>query len=313
MVTDKVAFIFPGQGAQFVGMQKDVYEKYAQAQEVFNVAEDVLGYNIRSLCFDGPVDKLSATQVSQPAILTASVAVLSALKQEGLSIRPSYVAGLSLGEYSALVAAGSLTFKQALKLVAKRGQFMHQASQKNPGRMASVIGLEDKQVKKIAEQSGTEAVNFNCPGQVVISGAPENIKKAEDIAKKENAKKFIVIKVSGAFHSEFMNEAADRLSKELERADFSPPKTKIVFNVTADEEDDLGKIKENLSNQVNHPTYWKDVVKYIKDKQVDTFVEIGPGKVLRGLLRRTDKDLNVYSAGSIEDIVKLKEEKAQWF
>jgi [acyl-carrier-protein] S-malonyltransferase len=148
---------------------------------------------------------------------------------------------------------------------------------------------------------------------VVISGAPENIKKAEDIAKKENAKKFIVIKVSGAFHSEFMNEAADRLSKELERADFSPPKTKIVFNVTADEEDDLGKIKENLSNQVNHPTYWKDVVKYIKDKQVDTFVEIGPGKVLRGLLRRTDKDLNVYSAGSIEDIVKLKEEKAQWF
>jgi [acyl-carrier-protein] S-malonyltransferase len=311
--TDKIAFIFPGQGAQFVGMGKDLYESFVSAREIYDTASRTLNYNIKDLCFEGLLDKLSRTEFSQAAIFTTSIAALSALEESGLKIRPEYVAGLSLGEYSALAASGSIDFEAALGLVDKRGRFMQEASRKNPGRMASILGLDKEEVAEIADESGAQMVNFNCPGQIVISGSQEAIERAEVVAKEKGAKRFMVLKVSGAFHSSFMDEASDKLKQELDKVKFKKPKIKVVFNVTAGEEDEPAKIRENLSCQVNQATFWQKSIEYIASCAVTTFLEIGPGKVLRGLLRRINPDLKVYNIASCAEIEELKKEQEKWF
>ena len=310
---NKLAYIFPGQGAQFVGMGKDLYENFSSSKEIFDTADDILGYSIKELCFEGPIDKLSTTEFSQVAILTVSIAALEALKESGFEIEPEYLAGLSLGEYSSLVASGSIDFETALRLVEKRGRFMHEASLKNPGQMASILGLSEDEVKEITEASGTYMVNFNCPGQIVISGRRENIKKAEELATDKGAKRFIVLKVSGAFHTRYMDEASKKLEEEMQQVEFKKPEVKIVFNVTADIEDEPDKIKKNLAYQVNHPTYWQRSIEYIQERGVNRFFEIGPGRILRGLLRRINPELRVYNIGSKEDIVELKRSMSYGF
>ncbi len=310
---NKLAYIFPGQGAQFVGMGKDLYENFSLSKKIFDTADDILGYSIKELCFEGPMDKLSSTDNSQVAILTASIAALDALRESGLKVEPEYLAGLSLGEYSGLVASGSIDFETALKLVEKRGKFMHQASIENPGKMASVIGLNKQDVEKIANQSNTQMVNFNCPQQIVLSGSPEAIEKAEKLAKGMGVKRFIILKISGAFHSRFMDEASRRLNEELNKVNFKTPNAKVVFNVSAIPEEDPKRIKDNLSNQVNHATYWQKSIEYIQSNGINSFIEIGPGKVLKGLLRRINHDFKVYNVGNLKDIEELKKEQRVWF
>jgi [acyl-carrier-protein] S-malonyltransferase len=303
----KKAFIFPGQGAQFVGMAQDLYENASASREVFDKAQGLVDFDIKKVCFEGPLEELSLTNISQPAILTASIAVLRAMQSLGLDVNPDYTAGLSLGEYSALVTAGSIEFDDALKLVAKRGRFMQDASLANPGSMLTILGLDLDKVEEITSETGTYVANLNCPGQIVISGTLEGLKQAESLAKEKGAKRVLLLKVSGPFHTELMQEASQKLKVELDKIDIKEPKCKMIFNVTAQEETSADNIRANLFKQVSQTTYWQKSVEYMIAAGVDTFYEIGPGQVLKGLLKRINPALPVYSLGSLEDINSLKE------
>jgi [acyl-carrier-protein] S-malonyltransferase len=298
----KRAFIFPGQGAQFVGMSKDFYETFDESKAVFEQAQEIVDFDLKKICFQGPLEELSLTSISQPAILTASVAALKALQAKGLKTDFQFTAGLSLGEYSALVAAESLSFTDALSLVAKRGKFMQQASKENPGSMLTILGLDLDKVNLIAEKSQTYIANLNCPGQIVISGRHDNLKKAEELAKENGAKRAILLKVSGPFHTELMQQASLRLKDELDKADLRPPKIEVIFNVTAQSEDDPQEIRINLFKQVSQTTYWQKSVEFMIAKGVEEFIEIGPSNVLKGLLKRINRELKVINVGAVEDL-----------
>lgn len=295
----KIAFLFPGQGAQSVGMGKDLYENSPSARQTFDEADKALGFSLSRLCFEGPFEELTKTDICQPAVLTASIAALAAFRALApADLKPAYTAGLSLGEYSALVAGGIIGFRDAVHLVRKRGEFMEAAAQRNPGRMSCVLGLAPDAVKAVCRETQCEVANLNCPGQVVISGSNLSLEKAGALAMEKGAKRVIPLDVSGAFHSSFMNEASSKLRSEIEKVSFSVGQCPLISNVDAQEQTDPQVIKSNLIKQVNSATYWEASMRYLLQKGVDRFFEIGPGTVLKGLFKKIDPSVKVINIGN---------------
>jgi [acyl-carrier-protein] S-malonyltransferase len=300
----EIAYIFPGQGAQFVGMGKDIYENFPAAKEIFDKANSILKIDIKKLCFEGPSEELSTTSNSQPAILTASIAALRAYESSQFfgQYTPKFSLGLSLGEYTALVAARCVAFEDALVLVRKRGELMEEASKKNPGKMACILGMDVKAVDELCKGLGCEIANLNCPGQVVVSGKTNNIELMASLAKDKGAKRVLMLDVSGPFHSSLMTAARDKLKDYIDKVQFQPPQLNFVSNVDAQIQADPVKIKENLIKQVNSKTLWEESVKLVSRSGVNTFLEIGPGQVLKGLSKKIDPKLEVRNFGTIQDL-----------
>ncbi|PIP68239.1 MAG: [acyl-carrier-protein] S-malonyltransferase [Candidatus Omnitrophica bacterium CG_4_9_14_0_2_um_filter_42_8] len=304
-MVNKICYIFPGQGSQYAGMGKDLYDNNPEAKNIFDQAEKILpGLNLKKLCFEGPIEELTQTANSQVAILVTSIAALQAIGPGPQA--PGCCAGLSLGEYSALVAAGSLEFLDAVRLVRRRGELMEQAAKNNPGTMASIIGLSAEVLREVCKETKAEIANLNSPGQIVISGKIESVQNAMALAETKGAKKAILLNVSGPFHSSFMKEAAEEFRKELDKTKVSAPKIAIVSNVTADYEKTPEEIKENLVQQLYSTVRWEESVIKISREGCGTFFEIGPGKVLKGLLRRINPELAVQNIETSEDIKKLQ-------
>lgn len=303
---NKLAFVFPGQGAQTVGMGKDFYEKYDVAKKLFHEADEALGYSIMKMCFEGPAEDLKLTANTQPAILTMSVIAGALLKEHG--VEPDVAGGHSLGEYSALVQAGVLKFQDAVVLVHKRGQYMQEAVPVGEGSMAAIIGLDDDTiVKACAEASSVgavQAVNFNCPGQTVIAGATAGVEAAVAALKEAGAKKAVILPVSAPFHSTLMKPAAEKLAAELDKVEIHDAKFPVVSNYTGRLEEKADEIKQNLVLQADHPVKWIDCVKAMQAFGADTFVEAGPGKTLCGFNRRIDKSLVSQNVENEESLKK---------
>ncbi|WJH33240.1 ACP S-malonyltransferase [Paenibacillus sp. CC-CFT747] len=304
----KVAFVFPGQGAQAVGMGKDVYDSHPGAKEIFERADAALGFRLSELIFNGPDEELKQTYNTQPALLTTSVAILEALKDKG--IEPAYTAGHSLGEYSALVAAGALTFEDAVRTVRSRGEFMEQAVPGGQGAMAAVLGAEREALAdfcaRVSAETGTvELANVNCPGQIVISGSREGVQAVAERGKEIGAKRVIPLEVSGPFHSSLMKPAAGKLAEVLAGIEVKQAAVPVVANVTAEPVEDPEQIRRLLTEQVYSPVLWEDSVKWLIAQGVDTFVEIGSGTVLAGLIKKIDKSVKVLSVNSREAVESL--------
>jgi len=301
----RFAYVFPGQGAQYVGMGKSIYGNFPQTREIFNEADKILDFNLSRLCFEGPQKELSETKNCQVAVLTVSIATLRIFEELYGPIigKPYFTAGLSLGEYSALVASGVLKFADTVMLVRKRGIFMESASSKNPGGMLAIIGLSVETVNEICKDTNTEIANLNSPGQVVISGKISDIENAGLLAKQGGAKKVSLLEVSGPFHSSLMNEASNLLKSYIEGVNFSCARIPLISNLSAEATIDKEIIKDNLIKQVNHATRWEESVRYMIKNNVSRFIEIGPGNVLKGLIRRITSQAVVYNiedAGSLE-------------
>ncbi len=299
----KIAFVFPGQGSQKTGMGKDLYDNFEASKKIFDEAGEALGFDLKKVCFEGPEDRLKLTEIAQPAILTASIAALAALDKE-----PALAAGHSLGEYSALVCAGVLRFSDAVRLVNKRGKFMQEAVPVGEGSMAAVIGLERKKLleccKKASSSGVVEAANFNSPGQIVISGSVKGVEEAGRLCKEAGAKRVMPLSVSAPFHCSLMKPAADKLAAELDNISFKDAKFPVIANVTAGPVTDGKEIKQFLIKQVTGSVFWEDSVRLMAAQGVERFVEIGPGKVLSGLVKKTVENATIYS---VEDSASLKE------
>jgi len=283
----KIAFVFPGQGSQYVGMGKDIYEHYPIAKEVFQQASDALGYDVANLCFNGPVEELNRTFRTQPCILTVSSALNIVLKEKG--IQPSVVAGHSLGEYSALVAAEVISLKDSVSLTEKRGRFMQEAVPEGKGLMAAILGLERKKVDEICNSliSGyAAAANYNCPGQIVIAGEKTAVEEAIELCKSAGAKRAIALAVSVPSHCKLMNGASERLGELLGTIELKDPFIPLVNNADAKFLKTAEELKPSLIRQLNSPLLWEDSIKAIYASGIDTFIEVGPGKVLTGLIKR---------------------------
>ncbi|MDN4616597.1 ACP S-malonyltransferase [Paenibacillus sp. PsM32] len=307
----KIAFVFPGQGAQKVGMAKDVHDALPQAAQLFKTADQTLGFSISELAFEGPEEQLKQTANTQPALLTASIALLEALKSK--NITPDYVAGHSLGEYSALVAANALDFEEAVAIVRARGQFMEQAVPSGQGAMAAVLGAEREPLAALcAEISATghavELANVNCPGQIVVSGSVEGVNAVSAKVKEIGGKRAIMLEVSGPFHSSLMRSAADQLSERLQSVSFRDATVPVVANVTATTVTTASEIQALLVEQVYSPVLWEDSVRFLINEGVDTFIEIGPGNVLTGLIKKIDKNVRLINISSLESIEALQVE-----
>ncbi len=301
-----ISFVFPGQGSQVVGMGKDVYESSPIAKRVFEEADEALGFSITKMCFEGPEDQLKLTFNTQPAILTVSVALSRVLEHEGY--KPEIVAGHSLGEYSALVCAGAMSLADAVRTVRQRGQFMQEAVPVGQGAMAAVMGLEDAKIVEICqsiEANGgvVQAVNFNCPGQVVIAGTTESVEKASEQLKAAGAKRAMLLPVSAPFHSSLMQPAALRLKGVLDSITVNDARIPVVANVTAQKVTDAQQIKNLLVEQAAKPVRWVECVQTMAQAGVDLFIEVGPGKVLSGLSKKIAKDINVLN---VEDVASLQ-------
>jgi len=303
-----VAYLFAGQGSQYIGMGKDLFEAYPESKAVFEKSDQVLGFSLSRLCFEGPQEKLIQTQNCQPAILTMTIAALAAFKAAvpASAESVSYVAGLSLGEYSALVASGALSFEDAVYLVRRRGEFMEEAALRSPGKMASILGLDLAIIKNICKQTGAEVANINCPGQIVISGTAVSIDEAVRLAQGQGAKRAVLLGVSGAFHSSLMREASLKLSRELGKIKINEPRIPIISNVNAGPVMSASEIRENLIRQVFSSVLWEDSMKFILSKGIINFIEFGPGKVLKGLMRRIAEDAQVINIEKKEDILSLQ-------
>lgn len=302
------ALIFPGQGAQYVGMGRDLYEQYPAVKVIYEKANKILGFDIAKICFEGPKEELTRTDICQPAILITSIAALRSLESILSSpILPYAALGLSLGEYTALVCAGSFTFKDGVHLVRKRGEFMEEASRENPGNMASIIGLPLKETEKVCEEAGAQIANLNCPGQIVISGVKKKVEAALSLARERGAKRAIPLEVSGAFHSDLMEPAANKLKLEIDKINICAPKIKVISNVTARYEISSKEIRDNLVAQVKSPVLWEDSIRFLVGEGIKKFIEVGPGKVLAGLLRRIDSTLECFNVETAADVLAVKE------
>ncbi|WP_270767320.1 ACP S-malonyltransferase [Segatella buccae] len=289
------AFVFPGQGSQFVGMGKDLYENNALAKELFDKADEILGFNITDIMFAGTDEQLKQTNVTQPAVFLHSV--ISALCL-GDDFKPAMVAGHSLGEFSALVAAGALSFEDGLKLVAARANAMQKACEANPGTMAAIIGLSDEKVEEVCSEVSADgqivvAANYNCPGQLVISGNVEAVNAACEKLKEAGAKRALPLKVGGAFHSPLMQPAKDELQAAIEQTEFAAPSCPVYQNVDAKAHTDAAEIKANLTAQLTSPVRWTASVQAMIADGADDFTECGPGKALQGMIGRIDKNVAV--------------------
>jgi len=299
----KVAYVFPGQGSQWVGMGQDLCQDFEAAKTVFGQADEALGFAISRLCFDGPEDELRQTINAQPAIVTASFACLEASREAGVGLPPaSFVAGHSLGEYTALVAAGVLDFATAVYLARERGRLMHEAGQMTPGGMAAIIGLDETPLSELCAETGAQIANINCPGQIVISGAEDNINKAVELAKSRGAHRAIPLQVSGAFHTPLMQPAVDGMAKIIAKLSFNDPTTPIIGNTTAQPLTTAQSVKEELLNQLCNCVQWQSSVEYMIDDGVSAFIEIGPGKVLAGLIKRIDRNVKILNIGDAESV-----------
>ena len=300
------AFIFPGQGAQIVGMGKDFYEKYEESREIFDKASELLGFDMKELCFENEKD-INITEYTQPALLTVSVAILRVLEQKG--IRPDVCAGLSLGEYCAMVASEVMSFEDAVKTVRQRGILMQEAVPLGVGAMCAVLGLDGETVNKVCQ--GVDDVyvaNYNCPGQIVISGKAEAVEQAAGLLKEAGAKRCMMLNVSGPFHSPLLREAGDKLAEVLKDVKLNDGFTiPYVTNVTAEYVNTTEEIRELLRKQVSSSVMWQQSVENMSAKGVDTFVEIGPGKTLAGFMKRINKEVRMVNIGSVEDLEKAVE------
>ena len=301
----KLAFVFPGQGAQKVGMGKDFYDNYDVAKKMFKEADEALGYSIMKMCFEGPEEELKLTANTQPAILTISCIANEILKENG--IQPEITGGHSLGEYSALVAAGVLNFQDAVALVHKRGSYMQEAVPVGEGGMAAIIGVDRDKIVEVCQQvsaeSPVQAVNFNCPGQIVIAGATKGVELAVEELKAAGAKKAVILPVSAPFHSTLMKPAAEKLAVELDKVTISDAKIPVVANVSAEILTKAEDIKASLVAQAASPVLWEDCVARMKEFGADVLLEAGPGKTLCGFNRRIDKTI---TSLNVEDVASLE-------
>lgn len=299
----KIAFIFPGQGSQSIGMGKDLYDNFAEAKKVFDKADDVLGRSISKICFEGPEEDLKQTINTQPAILTTSIAALEVLKSK-LSVSPLYLAGHSLGEYGALYCSGALSLENTFKLIAKRAESMNEAK---GGTMAAVLGLDEEKVLKCLKEANNvsyvSVANYNCPGQIVITGKEEGVAKATELLNAAGAKRVMPLAVSGAFHSELMKDASEKFAdfaKDVEVNDASIP---VITNVDAEITTKASDFKNKMPQQIYSSVYWTQTINKMIENGVDTFIEIGPGKVLAGLNKKISAEVttyNVYDKTSLE-------------
>ncbi len=305
----KIAFIFPGQGSQYVGMAKEFTEQYPESRQVFDEAGSVLGFDLLQLCLNGPVDTLNLTENTQPAILTASIAILRPLERRGLTA--ACAAGHSLGEYTAITAAGGFTLSDAVALVRKRGRYMQEAVPAGTGLMAAILGMERQDVEKTcldAAKNGIVApANYNSPGQIVIAGEKKAVEKAMELARAAGAKKVVPLAVSVPSHCGMMQKAGERLAQDLEKVNIRDLHMPIINNADAKFLRTAAELKPSLIRQISSPLYWEDSVRKMADDGCDTFIEIGPGKVLSGLVKRIVKDakvLNVEDGKAMTDTLQ---------
>ena len=302
----KIAFVFPGQGSQYAGMGREVAEKFPIARAAFDEVDTTLSFPLSRLCFEGPEEDLKLTENTQPAILTTSVALFRLLEERG--IRPDFVAGHSLGEYSALVAAGALTLSEAASLVRRRGRYMQEAVPVGVGAMAAVLGLDLPAIQSVCEKAAQGQVvspaNLNSPGQIVIAGNREAVERAVPLAKDAGAKRVILLQVSAPFHCALMVAAEERLSTDLDACSFSDLRFPLITNVDAQAIRSGAEARSGVKRQVSRPVRWQETVQRLMDEGVRTFVEVGPGKVLLGMIRSIDKSvtmLNVEDEKSMEN------------
>lgn len=301
----KIAFIYPGQGAQKAGMGKDFYEKFETAKEVFDQASQWLDLDMKELCFEEN-DRLDLTEYTQAAMVTTCLAMTKVVEEQG--IHPDVTAGLSLGEYCALETAGGMTLKDAITTVRKRGILMEQAVPAGKGSMAAVLGMKAEEIEKITDTiEGVTIANYNCPGQIVISGVKEAVEQASEQLKNAGAKRVLPLNVSGPFHSQMLTEAGKELGKVLENVELSPLKIPYVTNVTAQYVEDSKETKALLEKQISSSVRWQQSMENMIAQGVDTFVEIGPGKTLAGFLRKIDRSVKVYNIQNAEDMYAVVE------
>jgi [acyl-carrier-protein] S-malonyltransferase len=308
----KTAFLFPGQGAQVVGMGAEIAQSFPVAAEVFEKANDIVGFDLSGICFKGPAERLNSTTISQPAIFVTSAAILEVLRTQPAtsSLSADVTAGLSLGEYTALYAAGLISFEDALVLVQKRGQGMQSAADATKGSMVSIIGLDEEKVRRlcaeVAEGELIVPVNFNCPGQIVVSGSISACERAEVLAEKYGAIKAVRLEVAGAFHTEMMSSAAEALKEALSDCEISEPsKTKTIANISAEYYESSPEVAEGLIKQLTCPILWQQCMERLLTDGVEKFFEIGPGRVLTGLMRRINRKIKVVNISSLQSIKEL--------
>ncbi|OGO08545.1 MAG: [acyl-carrier-protein] S-malonyltransferase [Chloroflexi bacterium RBG_13_60_13] len=293
---ERTAYVFPGQGSQWVGMARDIHAAAPHARDVFEEADSALGFRLSRLCFEGPEDVLRQTVNAQPAILTVSIAYLRGNELSPASTDiPAFVAGHSLGEYTALVAAGVLTFKDALLLARERGRLMQEAGEKHPGGMLALIGLDETAVRDICDTSGIQIANINCPGQIAVSGATDPLARAAELARARGAQRVVPLQVSGAFHSRLMESAGQGMALATSGLDFRDATIPIVANTTALPITDGGAVRSELLEQLLNCVQWQKSVEYMISHGVTNFIEIGPGQVLTGLIKRINRDVTAIS------------------
>jgi [acyl-carrier-protein] S-malonyltransferase len=311
----KTAFLFPGQGAQFVGMGCDVAGAFTVAADLFEKANQIVGYDLRKICFEGPAERLNSTAVSQPAIFVTSVVILRCLGwgPGSADMKPDAAAGLSLGEYTALYAAGVISFEDALVLVQKRGNAMQAAADATTGGMVSVLGLDEEKVNELCSEAAGEdiliPVNFNCPGQIVLSGSVDACDRAEELAPKYGAVKAVRLKVAGAFHTDMMAPAARALAQALQDCEIADPSyVKVIANTDAAYYDTADQIRDGLVKQLVMPILWQKCMEKLLDEGVETFYEIGPGRVLTGLMKRISRKTKIINISDLKSIQEIQSE-----